>query len=270
MDRSNRRRGSSLVETIVALVLLAGSLLLVTALLHRSNRYQQRSESLLEAGALADKVMGDIRVWATDPSNYSSNWATYNNQKVTDPDFPNLEALVDVQVGGMKVFSPDNPTELAFVGSSREMQQGSVSVRIQAARDVTSSVGRITIWSTVAPPTPVSRPDKLPHIEVSGAAGGPMTFNETRGFTAEAFDGLGRKLPPCCFEWRVRSGTGQAEGGTPSRDGRSYSITHNIMRDSDADPPVPEAASGDVWVEADARIMGKVYTGSVGVALSPI
>lgn len=269
MRCSERRRGSSLVETIVALVLLAGSLLLVTALLHRSNRYQQRSESLLEAGALADKVMGDIRAWATNPSNYSSNWAPYNNQRITDPDFPNLEAVVDVQVGGMKVFSPDNPTELGR-GNPREMQQGSVSVRIQAARDVTSSVGRITIWSTVAPPTPVSRPDRLPHVQVSGSGGGPMTFNETRGFTAEAFDGLGRKLPPCCFEWRVRSGSGRAEGGAQSRDGRSYSITHNVMRDTDTDPPVPEAAWGDVSVEADARIMGKVYTGSLGVTLSPL
>lgn len=270
MDRSNCRRGSTLVETIVALVLLAGSLLLVTALLHRSNRYQQRSESLLEAGALADKVMGDIRSWANDPNNYSSNWAAYDHKTLTDPDFPNLEALVDVQVGGMKVFSPDNPTELGLGLPPREMQKGSVSVRIQAARDVTSTVGRITIWSTVAPPTPVSRPDKLPHVEVNGVTSGPMTFNETRGFTAEAFDGLGRKLPPCCFEWRVRSGSGRAEGGTPSRDGRSYSITHNIMRDTDTDPPVSEAAWGDVTVEADARIMGKVYTGGLGVTLSPI
>ncbi len=112
------RRASTLIETIVALVLLSGCLLLVSVLLHRSSRYQQRSESLLEAAALADKVMGDVRKWAKDGANYDSNWDYWRSRTVSDPDFPQLTALVDVQNTGLRVLSPDNLTELAFAAQA--------------------------------------------------------------------------------------------------------------------------------------------------------
>jgi len=253
------------VETIVALVILAGSLLLVTALLNRSNRYQLRSESLLDAAALADKVMADVRVWARTPANYSSSWSAWNSRLLEDPDFPGLQAQVDVKVENQKIFSPDNPTELAFP-APREMEKGSVTVRIMAARDVTSPVGRIVIYTLIAPPTPNTTAGD-PYVVVTSPVGTPMNVGETRAFSAEAFDGAGRKLPPCCFEWRVRSGSGSASSGGQSRDGRSYSISHTETRENDLG--VTEASFGDVSVEADARIMGKIRTGSLGVTLLP-
>ena len=253
------------METIVALVILAGSLLLVTALLNRSNRYQQRSESLLDAAALADKVMADIRVWARTPANYSSSWSAWSPRLLEDPDFPGLQAQVDVKVENQKIFSPDNPTELAFT-APREMEKGSVTVRIMAARDVTSSVGRIGIYTLIAPPTPNTTAGD-PYVVVTSPLGTPMNVGETRAFSAEAFDGAGRKLPPCCFEWRVRSDSGSANSGGQSRDGRSYSISHTDTRENDLG--VTEPSFGDVSVEADARIMGKIRTGSLGVTLLP-
>lgn len=264
MARSVSRRGSSLVETIIALVILAGSLLLVTALLNRSNRYQQRSESLLDAAALADRVMAEIRVWAQTPANYSGNWATWNGQIKEDPDFPGLQALVDIKAENQRIFSPDNPTELAFA-APREMVEGSVTVRIQAARDVTSPVGRIVIWTLIAPPTPDTT--ATPYVVVTSPIGTPMNVGESRSFTAEAFDGSGRKLPPCCFEWRVRSGSGSASSGGQSRDGRTFSISHTETRENDLGATEP--SFGDVTVEADARIMGKIRTGPYGVQLLP-
>ncbi|MFN8606304.1 MAG: hypothetical protein U0931_02145 [Vulcanimicrobiota bacterium] len=267
MQLSNSRRGSSLVETIIALVLLTGALLLVTALMNRSNRYQQRSESLLDAAALADKVMADVRAWARDGSNYDGSWSAWNGVTKTDPDYPGLEALVDIKPVNQKIFSPNNPSELVFGAAAREMRQGSVTVRIQAGRDVSSPVGRVVIWTIIAPPSPVSTPAKPCKVVVTSPVGGPMAVGETRGFTAQAFDGEGRALPPCCFEWRVISGSGMAHGGSPTRDGRSYSISHTENRD--LDPSGSEPASGGVSVEADARIMGKIVTGSLGVTLQP-
>lgn len=263
------RRGSSLMETIIALVLLSGALLLVTALMNRSNRYQQRSESLLDAAALADKVMADVRAWARIGTNYDSNWSAWNGKMVTEPDYPGLQALVDVKSVNQKIFSPNNLSELAFGANAREMQKGSVTVRVQAGRDVTSPVGRIVIWTLVAPPTPVSTTSKPCTVVVTSPLAGPMAVGETRNFTAEAFDGDGRKLPPCCFEWRVVSGSGSAAGGTPSRDGRAYSISHTERRDLDPPATGSEPYAGDVSVQADARIMGKVVTGSLGVTLQP-
>ena len=260
-----QRRGSTLVETIVALVLLSGCLLLVGALLHRSHRYQQQSESLLEAATLADKVMGDVRSWARTGANYDSNWASWQGRQLSDPDFPNLTAQVDVQTTGLKVLSPDNLTELAY-SAPREMLKGSVLVRVQAGRDLASPVGRTVIWGVVAPPSPVSAGANI----VISSSGGPMAFNESRGFTATAYDGSGRLLPPCCFEWRVRNQTGEASSGGQSRDGRSYSIRYDRTRDDDSvDPPITVYASGTVSVEAEARIGGRLIVGSTGVELLP-
>lgn len=253
------------METIVALVILAGSLLLVTALFTRSNRYQQRSESLLDAAALADKVMADVRVWARTPANYSGSWAAWNGRLVSEADYPGLQAQVDIRTAHQKIFSPDNPTEMVYAAAAREMQQGSVTVRIQAARDVTSPVGRIVIYTLIAPPTPDT--SSAPTVVVSSPLGTPMAVGESRAFTAEAFDGAGRKLPPCCFEWRVRSGDGSATSHGQSRDGRSYSISHTETRENDLG--VSEPSSGGVTVEADARIMGVVRTGRLGVMLQP-
>lgn len=255
------------METIIALVLLTGALLLVTALMNRSNRYQQRSESLLDAAALADKVMADVRAWARIDTNYDGSWSFWDGKLVTDPDYPGLQAKVDIKVVNQTIYSPDNPTELAFGSKAREMRKGSVTVRIAAAKDVTSPVGRLIIWTLIAPPTPVTDPSKPCTVVVTMAGSGPMPVGSTRGFSAEAYDGNGRLLPPCCFEWRVKSGSGQANGGTPSRDGRSYSISHTETRDLAPPATGSEPAGGDVTVEADARIMGKVWTGSTGVIL---
>lgn len=253
------------METIVALVILAGSLLLVTALLNRSNRYQQRSESLLDAAALADKVMAEIRVWARTPSNYSGSWSAWDGRLLSDPDYPGLQARTDIKVENQKIFSPDNPTELAY-SAPREMVNGSVTVRIQAARDVSSPVGRIVIWTLIAPPTPNTTAGD-PYVVVTSPIGTPMAVGESRAYSAEAFDGAGRRLPPCCFEWRVRSGSGSASSGGQSRDGRSYSISHTNTRENDLG--VTEPSAGEVTVEADARIMGKIRTGGLGVTLQP-
>lgn len=261
---SRRGRGSTLVETIVSLVLLSGCLLLVGALLQRSNRYQQKSESLLEAASFADKVMSDVRQWARDGSNYDSNWAYWQGRQVNEPDYPNLTAQVDIQNTGLKVLSPDKYTELAYA-APREILKGSVLVRVQAGRDLTSPVGRLVIWSLIAPPSPVSAGATI----VVNSSGGPMVFNETRGFTATAIDGNGRQLPHCCFEWRVHNLSGEASPGTQSRDGRSYSIVYDQTRDDDDDDLTPEVwASGTVSVEAEARIMGTLVTGSSVVSLA--
>jgi type II secretory pathway pseudopilin PulG len=261
---SRPRRGSTLVETIIALVLLSGCLLLVSALLQRSSRYQQRSESLLEAGALADKVISDIRAWAKNGANYDGNWAFWQGRLVNDPDFPNLSARVDVQNTGLTVLSPDKHTELAY-SSPREILKGSVLVRVQAGRDLNSPVGRLAIWSLVAPPSPV-----IGATIVVNTSGTPMAVGETRGFTATAFDGGGRELPQCCFEWRVRNQSGEASPGSQTRDGRSYSISHTRTRDDDDDDTTPEVpAAGTVLVQAEARILGELVIGSATVALDP-
>ncbi len=136
-------------------------------------------------------------------------------------------------------------------------------VRVRAGRDLNSMVGRVIIWSNIAPPAPVLAGA---HLDVT-ASGGPMAFGETRGFTATAYDGTGRALPQCCFVWRLRNGSGQASGLTPSRDGRSYSIVFDQSRDNGLTPPAQEHAFGDVSVEAEARIMGQAVVGRCPMTL---
>lgn len=260
-----QRQATTLVETIVALVLLAGSLLLVAALMQRTLIYQRRSETLLESASLADQVMDEVRQWARTPANYAGDWSYWNGRLVNSPNHPGLQARVAVQNSGLTLLSPDLLTERdRHPGDTRAMLQGSVLIRVLAGPDLASPVGRVQTWTLIAPPTP--RADGA-RVEVLGAAG-PLIWQGSRGYQARAYDGNNRELPPCCFEWRVRGLSGRASGSTPRRDGRSFTLSHNQTRWDDT-LGREVAASGTVSVEAETRIMGQIVRGSSVVTLEP-
>lgn len=246
-------------------MLLSGCILLVSALLHRTTQYQRRSEILLESAAFADQTLSEVRGWAAVPANYDSNWDAWRGRVVTSSEFPGLSARVDVQAPGPTVLSPDHYTEVVLP-DPRPIHRAVVAVRVQAGRDLTSPLGRIETWTHIASPSP-----RVPGLDVrvTSADSGPLVFNGTRSFRAEAFDGNGRPLPQCCFEWRIRQISGNASGGASSRDGRQFVLRHDRTRwDEDALPvPADVPASGEIDVIAQARIMGETVTGAERVVL---
>ena len=246
------------------MVLLAGCLLLVAALMQRTLIYQRRSETLLESASLADQVMDEVRQWARTPGNYSSDWSYWNPRLVNSANYPGLQARVTAQKSGLTLLSPDLLTERRYGTDTREMLQGSVAISVVAGPDLNSPVGRVQTWTLIAPPTPRVSGAR---VEVIGAAG-PLAWLGSRGYQARAYDGNNRELPPCCFEWRVRGGTGQASGNTNRRDGRQFTLNHNQTRWDDT-LGRDVAASGTVSVEAEARIMGQIVRGSTSVSLEP-
>lgn len=257
-------RAITLIETIVALVLLSGVILLVSALMQRTTQYQRRSEDLLAAAALADQTLDEVRRWAQLPANYDGTWATWQGRELTHPTRPALRARVDVQRPGPTTLSPDHYTELALA-DRRVIHQAVVGVRVRAGTDLSSPLTRVDVWTYVASPSP-----RMPgaRVQVNSLGSGLMNPGESRNFQAEAFDGQGRPLPQCCFEWKVRNMTGMAQGNATARDGRQFILYHNRTRwDEDLGVDVP--AEGIVEVIAEARIMGRLIKGSSPVDLGP-
>lgn len=251
------------METVVALVLLSGCILLISVLIQRTSSYQKRSEALLDASALADKVMGDIRIWAGDPAHYDSDWSAWNGQVLSDADFPELQARVDVN-RGVRVLSPDFSSENPL-SDPRVLPQGCVEVRITAGKDLNSPVGRVSVWSMVASPSPNAT---TASIQVTAADTSPMAVGGSRQYDAQAFDN-GRPLPECTFEWRIhRVGNADADGNATSRDGRHFNVRHTASR-WNSTLLINEPASGDVSLEAEARISGVLVRGSATVTLLP-
>jgi hypothetical protein len=253
------RLGSSLIETLVALVLMTGCVLLVGALLHRAQRYQRRSESLLEASALANQVSGEVRLWAQTPSNFDGDWSFWNGRQFQEPNFPNLWVRVDIS-NPLTLYSPDRLSESAF-SDPRQLSNGGRCVRISAGPDLASSLGRVRIWTQIAPP----RPDpSAARIEVTGATN--LAVGSSAGYTAEAYIGA-RRLPQVCFVWRIHDQSGSGSGSSPQRDGRNFTLSHNQSRESAAGGTEP--AFGNIELVAEARIGGRLVRGARGVILDP-
>ena len=259
-------RGATLIETVVALVLLGGCLLLVSAIMQKTAQYQRRSESLLEASGYADEVLDDIREWAKTPANYDGNWAAWDGRVLTSGTFPGLSARVDVQTTGLAdLYSPDTQAEALYPSDRRALDRAYVQVLVQAGRDLSSPIGRVDVIAQLAPPAPAPAPAAASDFSIVISGSTSVAVGGTGTFSAQAFAG-GRLLPPVTFEWHLHNDDGEAEAETPSRDGRSFRIVHNQTRWDDVLGEIP--ASGNVEVEAVARIMGRIVRGYHGVSLA--
>lgn len=249
----------------MALVLLAGCLLLVSAIMQRTSQYQRRSESLLEAAGYADQVMDDVRQWARNPVNYDGGWSSWQGRSLDSATFPGMKALVNVQTSGLTLYSPDYESEQLYrlAGKTvRELPQAYVLVRVRAGRDLSSPTGRVDVYTMVASPSPQTGGS----IVISG--GTTLAPNGEEYYTATAYDGSGRELPQCCFDWHVHGRGGWASSDVVSRDGRRLWVKHDQTRWDDV-LETDVAASGPIEVEAQARVMGKLITGTLDVTLSP-
>lgn len=252
----------------MALVLLAGCLLLVSAIMQRTTQYQRRSESLLEAAGYADEVMDDVREWARVPANYDGAWTFWDGRTTNSATYPGIKAEIHVQSSNLAIYSPDFESEKLYAvpgRTTRVINEAAVLVRIRAGRDLASSTGRVEVFTMVGSPSPQTG-GSGGSIVVSGS--GTLAPNAQGVYTARAFDAGGRELPQCCFDWDVNGRGGDAAEIRLSRDGRTFGVGHTNTRwDDTLDMDVP--ASGPVAVQATARIMGTLVRGELLVNLAP-
>jgi Tfp pilus assembly protein PilV len=222
----NARRGFTLHETMVAIVILMIAFMLVFNLLHTSLRYGRRVESQIFASIIAEKKMEEIRDWATQKSgtqyNFESNWSYYSGSVQADSGFP--EYKVSVSVRDALLLSPCDAVEAASPGSARRLSGSAKKVKVTVSWDSSDPTKGISILSLIREPP---RTFATMTVASVSAIPNPLSRDASVQFSAKARDNNGNVINDMILVWYVEPMTGN---GTveQSSDGSTATFCNHI------------------------------------------
>ena len=248
-----RRRGSFLAETMVALFLLVGAIVLVTQLLNRSLSYGRRSEQRLQALMVADRTIAQIRAWGQTPANFRSSWAPWNGQIITDPLQPSYQVQITCDPTGRPLLSPCTGLEGGFGAMAKVLNRSIVPVRVQVAWGSGAS-DNVVLFSYVGAPRYGLA--ATPTVSVTQIAGSlPLAESATAQYQAQLADSTGTTLSDVTFQWEVIPLTGEATllTGTDPRSGRTATVQSSYRLSTGISGFVP----GNIGIRSLARYCGQ-------------
>ena len=249
-----RARGHSLLETVIALFVLASAALVVVALYHSALVRTSQTQQAALARVIAERVMVETRSLAAknpfrvvDPSTLSRTF--------TDPDHPTFEVTVaaarQVLTNPASALQPPTPpqvfplmSDVASVEVTVSWAGGAEQFRLNSLLDE----GEVPLVS----------------VRVEGSLG-PISGNQRATYEAKAFDANGDIVPDVRFIWWVEPITGNASIVPASLDPKAE-LT-NVTRSFDGSFYVQPGACR---VAALARVRGKEVVGYSGeITLAP-
>lgn len=197
---SRNRTALSLVETVIAIFMLAAQILLVSGMVAQFNRGQRSHRLRHRATALGQQKMDEIRAWARNPANYLSNWAAYKNQSA-GPIEDTFTVETDCNPTGQPLYSPCLGLEAQYDVRAKRMTRSVVPVKVSVIWDPSSPSGRIDLCSLVGEPP---RTGATMSIAPDTAFTEPIVANGEFGFKATVVDGNNRPIEDIQFQWRVK------------------------------------------------------------------
>lgn len=220
---SRHRSALSLVETVLAVFLLAAQILLLAGLLTQFNRSQRDVRQRSHAALLAEQKLDEIRAWARRSSNFASNWGIYQGQ-VSESDGFRVE--VRVNPAGQPLYSPCLGLEAPYQTRAKLLHHSLVPVRVSVSWGGRDPLVVNTLVGEPVHPRPYTltfTPD--PFFTQPVAPNGPF------GFSVELKDGIGQTIEDVMFSWRVKPLTGNASlVESPDRSQRQVRARHAYMR----------------------------------------
>ena len=219
-------RALSLVETVLAVFLLAAQILLLAGLLAQFNRTQRDTRQRSRAALLAEQKMDEIRAWARQPGNFAGDWSVYQGQVTQPPEDPGFRLEVRVNSAGQPLYSPCLGLESPYDTKAKLLHRSCVPVRVSvswAGREplvLNSLIGEPVrpkpYTLTFAPDPPFTQ---------------PVPTNGPFGYKAQLQDGLGLPIEDVMFSWRVKPLTGNASlVESPNRNQRQVRAQHAYLR----------------------------------------
>ena len=255
-------RGVTLVETLLALLLLCGTIFMVVTLFHTALRRSKNVHHTIRAAELAELALSEIRAAAQDADLYSGGMTAYAGTDHTYPEFPGFR--VRTEVGPPRTLaSPCSGLEGRFA-AGRTLDD---TVRTIAAKVVwgASDSQSLRVVSQLREPWRGAGEIVLRRV----GANTPVASDEIFEYQADLKDGSGRSIPGVSFLWSVRPLTGNAMVLPPLlRNGRTGRFQHRYYHN----PTTLDWVSvpGQVRVEARARYMGReISQASPVVELQP-
>lgn len=207
-----KSRGLSLAETVLAVFILVGAMVVFALLMHSMLNYGTRSQQRAMAALAAQKRLEEIREWANTGNNFFSGWPS-DGQSTTDPTFPGITLLSEVEDHTLR--SPSTELE-SKSGSPREIVESCKKVRVTAswAQDDGRPLRLVTLMAA-----PNREPN--PQLTLSGVVPASLApgTSFTQGVTAR--DTSGNLLHDLFYQWS------SLPTGTNPGNGTAVSVTAN-------------------------------------------
>jgi len=249
-------RGSSLVETILAVFILVIAVAFSALTFHRSLRYQTIVQRKALGVAFCELTLDQVREWAKTPANYAGSWAAWNSfQHGAYADFEARIAVSD-----FSLMAPSSPLALAVPVAERQVMNASMKrldlrifYRGQPEFNLQAFVAepeRLAASVVVTPKTGV--PDPLPR-------------DQAVEFVASAKDAGGQTIPDVFFRWTSQPISGNGEV-TSTGTGQSAALVNAFV----SPDGVVRHTGGQVKVRAVCTVRGRELSGeSAAVNLQP-
>jgi Tfp pilus assembly protein PilV len=261
-------RGLSLLEAIIALFLLSGSLLVLLALFQSALNDTGRAATRQTAVVVAEKTLDGLRAQASQSPGYDS-WSSSPplTTATADADYPLYK--VQAQWNPAKLYSPCSSTELgAYPTDPRVLTSSAYKVKLTVSWSATDSVAVTTLIGDPVrslATNSTSNPFPTLHVSPVGSLANPLARNAVQQFSVTATDGAGNPVHDLLVDWYVATSTGNAVLSQDRR-GTMVNATNGILL-----PSQPTLYTGGaVTVMARARLWGYEQAGiSAPMQLTP-
>ena len=254
------RRANSLLETIMALFLLAAATLLIVSLFHTALQRSRWSEQQSAAQHIAERTISEIRGWSAQGGfTAAQDLGSWDGRTYQDSTLPEFGISIRAKMAALA--SPCESLETFFPSSQRRrMDLSAAKVQVKVSWSGSRpGASQVTLVSFVS-----ESPRQLQTVTVTGNTG-PLSAGTPSTFQATAYDSSNRAIQDIAFVWWVeaQTGTGQI---TPSHNG-SQAVFVNQARRSDG---TPFQSGGICRIAAMATYDGQEVIGYSGdVQLQP-
>lgn len=240
------KQGVTLLETLIALFVLLSAFVIILSLFLKSTDYQVNVETKVFSVAFGETVLDDIKVWASDYTNYSGDWSSWNS--VTLPEYPGYEARV-------AVVQPSVPDPCSALEAGKPVPEQ--VVMNDSFRDLTLVVfhngGEQTqIHTRLAEPE-----RRIQEIKVEALGGTSIAPNTESNFKATMLDSNNEPVEDIVFRWTLEAVTGNGSV-RPQIPDSSVGIVRNAYVGFDG---LTRIVPGTCRLVASARYRGREYFG---------
>ncbi len=261
-----RLQGLSLIETVISTFILLIGGLACLELVATATRHQASSSLEIQAGQLAEQSMGQIRVWAQDPTNYRNGWALYDNDHFSSGSSPGFDIVVTSEQ--LDPQSLCSQLEAKYGSQARTLEQSMRQVRVAVRWNGNREVGLVS--KIGAPLAPVRNPNPISVVRLVGPLD-PIPVDASVLFACDLYDTDGHAIPGVAFGWNVESITGNADLEPVRKTaGQQVALFHHFYgTDPELNLP-PHAIPGQIRLHVEAVYAGTSYAGdSQVIELAP-
>ena len=262
MESGKRRRGISILETLLALFIILVALLVTVQLLHSSLRRSLKVQDRVNASLFLQQKLEEIRVRAADPDDFEAGLTAYNNTIHSDPEYPGLQirsTLADF-VPASPSHRLESPYETPAPDSRRLLEESCYRLTLECWWGPSPSE-RLEATTLLTAPPRLFHPTNP--LVISGAPSSPIAQDTESTMSVQAFDENNREIKGLTFKWFVL-----AKGGNgvirQTRDGRTGILGHWTFN---VDGITKVFSSGTCQVLVQARYNGDTRTAAVEVEL---